>query len=361
MADNDGGNVTPVTCAELGIPGRFPLPKRQDWRIGFIGFGGFANAHRRAYTSVGWKIAAVADPSEAARARAHELTGCDRLYADHRELLADPDVDVALLITQPTLRESIIADAAAAGKPMLCEKPLARNLAECERIVRIVEDAGLPFAVSQNYRWAGVNYHVRRLVEKGYIGKPYFAAIEIHGQQDVELAEHPFYPTCDDFLTVEWNVHMIDLLRHWTGCEPRRVFACTRRMDGQNFHSDNLLLSFVDFGPGLTGHILHSELLRSTLGSRRCRIDGDAGSLVFELSGNRLTLDSKPLGRGVVSLDVTPPEPVYSQCGSMGDLLISIEEGREPLVSARRNLATMRQVLAEQAGVKLGGAWMDLG
>jgi predicted dehydrogenase len=349
-----------ITPAELEIPERFPLPKRRDWRLGFIGFGEFANAHRRAYTSAGWTIAAVAAPSPGTRQRAREMTGVDRLYESYRELLADDTVEVVVLLTQPTIREEIIADAAEAGKPVLCEKPLARTLAECERIVKIVEDSGISFAVSQNYRWAGVNFHVRHIIERGYIGKPYFAAIEIHGCQDVEIRDHPFYATCDDFLTIQWNTHLADLLCHWTGHESKRVLACSRRMDGQNFVGDNLLLSFVDFGEGLTGHILHSELLRSSMGSRRCRVDGDEGSLVFELSGNDLTLESERLDRGPVGLDLSGHEPLPSLCGSMGDLLISIEEGREPLVSARRNLVTMRQVLAEEESVRAGGKWVDV-
>ena len=349
-----------ITPEELGIPARFPLPEKKDWRIGFIGFGGFANAHRRAYTEAGWKIEAVADPLPQARKRAHELTGAERLYKDHRELLSDDEIDVVALLTQPTIREEIISDAADAGKPMLCEKPLARTLAECERIVKTVEDSGLPFAVSQNYRWAGVNFHVHHIIKKGLLGTPYFAAIEIHGNQDDELVNHAFYPVCEDFLTVQWNVHMVDLLRYWTGREPRRVFACTRRMEGQNFKSDNLLMSFVDLGKGLTGHILHCELLRSSLGSRRCRVDGDEGSVVFDLSGDSLTIDSKHIEGGPATMDLSDSGIMKSQCGSMGDLLLSIEEKREPLVSARRNLATMRQVLAEEESVRTGGQWMSV-
>jgi hypothetical protein len=45
----------------------------------------------------------------------------------------------------------------------------------------------------------------------------------------------------------------------------------------------------------------------------------------------------------------------------MGDLLLSVEEGREPIVSPRRNLATMRQVLAEETCVAEGGVWRELG
>ena len=351
---------TAITPEELGVPPHFPLPEKTDWRIGFIGFGGFANAHRRAYMGVGWTVAAVADPRPEARERARELSGCDRLYDDYRKLLEDDTVDAVVLLTQPTIREEIIAATLDAGKPMLCEKPMARNLPECERIVKLADAASVPFAVSQNYRWAGVNYHIRRIVEQGWIGEPFFAAVEIHGGQDVELKDHGFYPVCDDFLTVQWNTHLADLLRHWTRREPRRVFACTRRMNGQHFVSDNMLLSWVDFGEGLTGHILHSELLRSTLGSRRCRIDGDAGSVVFDLSGSTLTIESNRLKNGPAVMNVSDENAPRSQCGSMGDLLIALEQGREPMVSARRNLATMRQVLAEEESVRRGGEWMDL-
>lgn len=46
--------------------------------------------------------------------------------------------------------------------------------------------------------------------------------------------------------------------------------------------------------------------------------------------------------------------------GPMGDLLIALEEGREPATSARRNLPTMRQILAEDRSAREGGAWIDL-
>ena len=348
-----------ITPGELGIPDAIPLPKRKEWRIGFIGFGWFANAHVKSYARTGWKIEAVADLSEEARERAKQEAGAERVYEDYHDLVRDEGIDVVLLLTQPTLREEAIAAALEAGKPVLTEKPLARTLDECERIVRLTEGSDIPVAVSQNYRWAGANYFAHHIIQKGLIGKPYFAAIEIHGTQDVQLADHPFYSTCEDFLTLQWNVHMIDLLRYWTGGEPQRVFSCSRRMDGQNFVGDGLMLSFIDFGEGLTGHIMHSELLRSSMGSRRCRIDGDGGSMVFDLSGDTLSFESKQMGGGVMTLDM--PELLRSQCGSMGDLLISVEEGREPMVSPRRNLATMRQVLGEEEAVKQGGVWFDLG
>jgi hypothetical protein len=131
-------------------------------------------------------------------------------------------------------------------------------------------------------------------------------------------------------------------------------------MNGQNFRSDNLLISLHDFGPGLTGHILHSELLRSSIGGDQCRIDGDAGSIVFDFAGDRVLLESRILGRGVCRLDTSGMEWMEAICGSMGDFLIAIEERREPAVSGRRNLATIDTVIAEMESVRSGGRWVDV-
>ena len=108
-----------VTPEELGIPGAIPLPERTDWRIGMIGFGGIARAHVAAYHAAGWKIVAVADPDEGARARAKEACGGPKLYEDYRDLVADEAVEVISLLTHPTLREPVVEAAASSKKPRL--------------------------------------------------------------------------------------------------------------------------------------------------------------------------------------------------------------------------------------------------
>ncbi|MFP4058804.1 MAG: Gfo/Idh/MocA family protein [Candidatus Brocadiia bacterium] len=349
-----------ATPAELGLPAATPLPRRRDWGIGMVGFGGIARgAHAPAYREAGWPIVAVADPDPAARQVAAGKFGVDRLYTDYRELVADPKVEVVDLLTHPTLREEAVRAAVEAGKPIITEKPLAATLDEARRMADLAYRAGIPFAVHQNYRWRAACFLAHHAVRRGLVGEPYLASIEIVGRQDVALAGHPFYAVCRDFLTVQWNTHLADLLRYWTGRDARRVLARTARMKGQNFASDNLLTAVHDFGPGLTGHIFHSELLRVSpaLGGDRCRVDGDRGSLVCDFD-SRLTLESAELGGGPRRIEVARGAYARSFAGSMGDFLLAIEEGREPQVSARRNLATLRTVMAEEASARAGGQWV---
>ena len=349
----------PTTPRELGLPETIPLPKRADWRIGMVGFGGIARgAHLSAYRSVGWQVTAIADPDPTARQRAQE-SGIPRVYDDYRDLISDESVEVIDLCTHPTIREEVVRAAANAGKHLITEKPLAGTMDECLRMVDVAESAGIKLAVHQNYRWMKMNFLAHHIVARGLIGEPFFADVEILGTQDVDLAGHSFYSKCEDFLTIQWDNHLADLLRYWTGRDADRVLARTSRMKGQNFTSDNWLAVIADFGDGLTGHILHTELLRSSLGGVLCRVDGSDGSVVFNFHDN-LRLESKALGEGVREINGSDLDFPSSWCGTMGDFLIAIEENREPLVSARRNLATMRTILAEEASARQGSRWIQV-
>ena len=136
------------------------------------------------------------------------------------------------------------------------------------------------------------------------------------------------------------------------------MLTCTRRSPRQNFVSDNLMFSIADFGDGFTGHIVHSELAQSSMGKSQCRIDGDKGTIEFGLYTSELVLESKELGGPPLNLAQVDWPP--SICGPVGDLLLSIEEKREPLVSGRRNLGTIRHVLAERESARAGGVWITL-
>lgn len=347
-----------ITPQELGIPAAIPLPKRQDWRIGLVGFGGISHAHVPAYRWAGWNIVAVADPSPQAQQRARESLPQARVYPDYQSLLADDNVEVVALLTQPTLRLPVVREAARFGRPLLIEKPLANTLEEAEQIVEVAREHNLKVAVSQNYRWDKANFFARHLIEQGFVGEVFFASIEIFGTQDRDLGDHDYYANCEDFLTVQWNTHLADLLQFWSGQTPRRRWTLTRRSRAQNFRSDNLLISAVEFDEGMTGHILHSELTRSGATGNPCRIDGSAGSLIFPMSGDHIEIHSAKLGAQPLKLDLSSLQLAPSMAGSMGDLLIALETGREPSVSASRNLHTLRAVLDDHSSALQGGVWL---
>jgi len=135
------------------------------------------------------------------------------------------------LCTQPVIREEVVLAAADSGKHIITDKPFGMRIEECTRMLKAADQAGIKLAVHQNYRWMNMNYLAHHIINRGFIGKPFFASIEIFGRQDVTLAKHPFYSQCDSFLTVQWDNHLADLLRYWTGHDAIRVLARTGRMN----------------------------------------------------------------------------------------------------------------------------------
>ena len=76
--------------------------------------------------------------------------------------------------------------------------------------------------------------------------------------------------------------------------------------------------------------------------------------------GEEIPCASERIGDGPHRLDLSGVNLLGSWCGTMGDLLIAIEEDRDPLVSGQRNLPTIRTILAEEKSAKSGGRWVGL-
>lgn len=92
------------------------------------------------------------DLDEEALATCRDQFGARHLSSDFKAVVHDPEVEAICLATTEKLRLPVIAEAAAAGKPVYCEKPLARTLEEMYEIQRIVNAAGIPFCVGHNRR-----------------------------------------------------------------------------------------------------------------------------------------------------------------------------------------------------------------
>jgi predicted dehydrogenase len=120
----------------------------------------------------GVEVVAVADPSPG---RA-DLVGAlfelepEARYADYRGLLARDDIDVISVGTPPTTHREIVEAAAARGVHVICEKPLALNLADCDAMVGAAEKAGVKLAVYHNYLWYTSTLKLRELIGAGAIG-----------------------------------------------------------------------------------------------------------------------------------------------------------------------------------------------
>lgn len=103
--------------------------------------------------------------------------GIDRWYSDWHDLLADPDVDAVYIATPVHLHAEQSIAAAEAGKHILCEKPMAMNAAECDRIIAACNANNVKLGVAYYRRFYPVIERIRIALASGEIGKPVFAQI----------------------------------------------------------------------------------------------------------------------------------------------------------------------------------------
>lgn len=148
--------------------------------VGVIGMGWMGEAHSRSYGLVGdrfhergvrARLVACADPDGGRAEGARERFGFERATTDWTDVIADPAVE-AVSVTAPNAAHlAVIRAALAAGKHVLCEKPVGRTPAETVEAATLARDSGLITFVGYNYRWAPVVQHARNLVAAGTIGE----------------------------------------------------------------------------------------------------------------------------------------------------------------------------------------------
>jgi predicted dehydrogenase len=147
--------------------------------VGLIGCGFMGRTHSNAYRKVysffkpPYKpvLKAICDVSgEKANAFA-DAWGYESVETDWKKLLARKDIDLIDICTPNNTHRELAIAAAAAGKMIICEKPLAMNTAEGREMVEAVEKAGVPNLVSFNYRRIPAVTLAKKLIDEGRLGK----------------------------------------------------------------------------------------------------------------------------------------------------------------------------------------------
>lgn len=151
----------------------------KDLRIGMIGYGFMGRAHSNGYRRVNNffsleyrpVLKAVAARDQAKAKAFADQWGYESIESDWRKLVDRKDIDAVDICTPNNLHKEIALACAAAGKMILCEKPLAMNGAEGEEMVRAIEKAGVVNTVWYNYRKVPAVSLAKKIIDEGKLGK----------------------------------------------------------------------------------------------------------------------------------------------------------------------------------------------
>jgi len=146
--------------------------------VGLVGYKFMGRAHSNAYRQVGRffdvdptpRMAAICGRDEAGVREAAGSLGWDSYETDYRRLVEREDVGLVDVVTPGNTHHEIVLAALAAGKHVLCEKPLANTLAEAKEMLDAAREAGTVNAVCFNYRRAPAVQLAKRLIDDGRLG-----------------------------------------------------------------------------------------------------------------------------------------------------------------------------------------------
>lgn len=227
------------------------------YRVGFIGCGGIAGAHASGYEAVRnahIEFVAGADinpESERAR-RLADRYGLTR-YKDYREMLDKETLDLVSVCTWPRAHcEATVAAAEHGAKGVMCEKPIAVNLEEADRMLKACENTGTTLAVGHEHRFDPQSVRARDLIRQGEIG-----TVEmIWGHCSLDLMNN--------------GTHVIDLINYFLGdVEPVWVMGQIDRRsktEGRGNHPD---MPVEDMAVGRVGY-KNGAVALIELGERAC-------------------------------------------------------------------------------------------
>src|SRR5947209_3252121 len=377
--------------------------------VGMIGYGFMGRAHSNAYRQVSqfFKLdrrpvlkACCARKEDKIKAFA-ENWGYESYETDWRKLVARKDIDVIDIGSPNNTHREIVLAAAAAGKMILCEKPLAMNVKEGDEMVAAVERAKVPNMVWFNYRRVPAISLAKQVVDEGRIGRPFhYRATYLQDwtiAADVPQGGAALWRLDIDVagsgVTGDLLAHSIDTAE-WLNGPITRVVARTETFVKERVHAvsgkvepvgiDDACMFLAEFANGSLGTFESTRYARGRKNFNTFELNGADGSLFFDLEEPEylqfFEYKQQQSGKKVEShltgwrkVHVTNSEHPYMNrywvpgtcigyehtfLNALADFVIGIETGKPAQPDFREALKTqrVRDAVLESARA---GRWMD--
>ena len=340
-------------AAALSIGSGAIARDRPDRKLGYaiVGLGGyglkviipqFANCtHSR--------LAAVVsgDPAKAQRVAAEHGVPARSIYsyADFDRIRDNPDVDIVYVCLPNAMHAEYTIRAAKAGKHVMCEKPMAVSVAECEAMIAACKAANRKLMIGYRCHFEPFNLEAMRLARSGAAGKIRYVRTEHGFVQGDPSAWRLKRALAGGGSLMDMGVYSLQAARYMTGEEPVAVTAreSTDRSDPRFAEVEDMIDWTLEFP---SGAIAGCQSMYSA-NQNHVLLMGDKGRIELE-PATRYDGNHMWLGRDGREREVTPPAgPAKTQfAGQLDHLAQCIRDGRQPIVSGEEGLRDMRIVEA---------------
>ncbi len=210
---------------------------------------------------------------------------------DYHELLDKDDIDIAIVCVPDHLHAQVVSDFLHAGKHVLCEKPLALTLEDCQRMLDADRETEAKLMIGQVCRKTPSFVKAKQIVDEGVIGdlvyieseySHNYSTMPIHWRNSYEYPRHGF---------TGGACHSVDLLR-WFAGNPTEVFAYgNHKLLGPEYGPcDDTMCSLMKFPNDVVGRVFVSIGCMSPGTGIRTLLYGTKGTIIMSAGDRHLTL-----------------------------------------------------------------------
>ena len=328
-------------------------------KIGVIGCGKIAQVrHIPEYAAnENCELVAFYNPT-ASRAEDMAKKYGGKVYESVDELLSDESIDAVSVCSANYSHAEITVKALNAGKHVLCEKPMATTLADCEKMVEAARKSGKRLMIGQNQRLAKAHVKAKELIDEGLIGSVVtFRTAFGHGGPETWSIKPGndtwFFDKSKAVMGVmaDLGIHKTDLLRYLLGQEVVKTTARLMTLDkkgpdGELIGVDDNAICIYETSGGASGTMTvswthygaedNSTVLYGTKGIMRIYDDPEHSIVVILKSGEKLCYDVEQI----------QTNDNQTASGVIDEFIEAVTEGRPSILDAEGVLGSMKAVFA---------------
>jgi predicted dehydrogenase len=316
-------------------------------KVGLIGGGGIADAHIRGYRAYSESIAvtAVADAVyQTASRRAAELNAVG--YTDFRQMILDADLDAVDICLPHHLHAEAIIAAAAAGRHVLCEKPLCLTVEEADRVRLAIDAAGVTLMCAHNQLFLPAVAKSKQLLTDGILGTVYEVRTTDSFYNDFDphnMGWRATAATSGGGELIDTGYHPTYLMLHLAGGSPVEATALLSRHRLRFMEGEDSAQVLVRFDNGVVGHLVTSWAYDPPPSTEKFSVVGERGSLASD--GRSLVVTLR--GSGSQTYDFDDVDTYASEIGHFAECLRS---DTRPLHTEKEGIEVLGLILAAYEG-----------
>lgn len=329
-----------------------------------VGILGFAHDHVAAYCKrwrqspeLGVRVLAGWDHDAkrlADAAEAHQIAG----HEDTKALLDRSDIDAVVIAAETSMHAELAEQAAAAGKTIVMQKPMALTLEQADRIVAAVRQSGVRFTMAWQMRVDRQNIEMRRLVHQGVIGRVFMVrrrhGLSTHLWGDAFATSWHVQPQLNRGMWADDAAHPVDFLL-WMFGKPKTVFAEIQTLHNPKVPDDNGIAVYR-YADGMLAEVLCS--FTCAAGENTTEIFGERGTIIQNFGDGPSTDVPRPstaVGLKWYSVDdqqwhvsdIASPDQHGQRIAALADPLAEFLRGqRDAIATAEQGRDALEMTLA---------------